>query len=333
VKAVIRVNKALEDEDFCSSKSGVNDTKNDPELEFYSHFKSEFEFFNRSKGTLPEVITPSELEKLNSALISLFAPLRKMRSLYQQPPLRELSVYYDQMQIGRIEVAKDGTAVALDANDKRLGQFPTPKAAYTAFDKPVDFLEIKKSIEAEREDRRLAICVALNFYCRFIQLFQKPLAEELDVPILHLIDALAGLNRNSVASILKPTRARGNPPSSDAHRALKGLTAATVMYLTENSFSAPDAHKTVAKWLNELGLLSERGDGDITAHTVRNWCNEVSSDVGRKETAAIMYDKMVADSERQRLAAAAKNTTPEHAALCRLILWVNTNYAALKKSS
>jgi hypothetical protein len=50
---------------------------------------------------------------------------------------------------------------------------------------------------AEAEDRRLAICVALSFCCRFIQLFQKPLAEELDVPILHLIDALGGLNHNS----------------------------------------------------------------------------------------------------------------------------------------
>jgi hypothetical protein len=44
-----------------------------------------------------------------------------------------------------------------------------------------------------------------------------------------------------------------------------------------------------------------------------------------------MYDKMVADSERQRLAAAAKKTTPERAALCRLSLWIDTHDAALKK--
>ena len=43
-----------------------------------------------------------------------------------------------------------------------------------------------------------------------------------------------------------------------------------------------------------------------------------------------MYNKMLADSERERLAAAAKNATPEYAARNRLISWVCTHYAALK---
>ena len=43
-----------------------------------------------------------------------------------------------------------------------------------------------------------------------------------------------------------------------------------------------------------------------------------------------MYNKMLSDSERKRLAAAAKKVTPENAARNRLILWVNTHYAALK---
>jgi hypothetical protein len=108
---------------------------------------------------------------------------------------------------------------------------------------------------AQAEDRRLAICVALSFCCRFIQLFQKPLAEELDVPILHLIDALGGLNHNSVGLILQPTRVEGRPPSSNVHKALKGLAAATVTYLSDNcSFSAKVAHKTVAQWLNKLDV-------------------------------------------------------------------------------
>jgi hypothetical protein len=227
------------------------------------------EFFTRCKGTLPEVITPSELEILNSALSSLFAPLREIRQLYQKP---------------------------------------------------------------EAKDRRLAICVALSFYCRFIQLFQKPQEEGLDVPVLHLIDALAGLNDNSVSPILQTIPKKGRSKSSDIHNALKGLVAATVTYLCENRFPTADAHKAIAQWLNKLGVRSERGSGDITSDTVRNWCAEVSS-LGKTSTAtaAMMCNEMLAESERKRLAASAKKATPEYAARNRLISWVDTHCAALKK--
>ena len=227
------------------------------------------EFFTRFQGTLPEVITPSELQILNSALSSLFAPLREIRQLYWKP---------------------------------------------------------------EAKDRRHAIRVALSFYCRFIQLFQEPLEERLDVPILHLNDALGGLDNNLVSPILQPIPRQGRSKSSDVHNALKGLVAATVTYLCENRFPTADAHKLVAQWLNKLDVSSERGSGDITSNTVRNWCAEVSS-LGKTSTAtaAIRRNEMLAESELKRLAAAAKKATPEDAARNRLILWVRTHYAALKK--
>jgi hypothetical protein len=227
------------------------------------------EFFTRHKDTLAEVITPSELQILNSALRSLFASLREIRPLYQN---------------------------------------------------------------ADAEDRRRAICVALIFYCRFIQLFRKPLEERLDVPILHLIDALAGLNDNLVLPILQSIPKEGRSKSSGVHNALKGLVAATVTYLCENRFRTADAHKALAQWLNTLGVRSERGSGDITPNTVRNWCAEVSS-LGKTSTAtaAIMCNKMLAESERKRLATAAKKATPEYAARNRFILWVDTHCQALKK--
>jgi hypothetical protein len=184
--------------------------------------------------------------------------------------------------------------------------------------------------EAEAKDRRLTVCIALSFYCRFIQLFQKPLEEGLDVPIIHLTDALAALNDNLVLPILQPIPKKGRSESSDVHNALRGLVAATVTYLCENGFRAPDAHKTVAQWLNKRGLHSERGSGDITSTTVRNWCAEVSS-LPSTATAAIMYNKMLADSEREKLAAAAEKATPESAARNRLILWVDEHFAALKR--
>ena len=180
---------------------------------------------------------------------------------------------------------------------------------------------------AEVKERRRAICNALAFYCRFIQLFKKPLEEGLDVPILHLNDALVGLNDNLVLPILQPIPKKGRSESSEVHNALKGLVAATVIYLCENGFRKPDAHKTVAQWLNKLEVRSERGSGDITAKTVRYWCAEVPS-LESTATAAIMFNKMLAESERKLLAAAA--VTPEDAARNRLILWVGKHYAALK---
>jgi hypothetical protein len=236
----------------------AKESKSGPDIEFFTH----------NKGTLPEVITSSELQTLNSALRFLFASLREIRPLYQN---------------------------------------------------------------AEAEDRRRAICVALSFYCRFIQLFQKPLEEELDVPILHLTDALVGLNDNLVSPILQTIPKKGRSKSSDAHNALKGLVAATVTYLCENGFRAENAHNALAQWLNKLGVRSERGSGDITPTTVFNWCNEVSK-LGETSTAtaAIMRNEMLAASERERLAATAKKATPEYAARNRLILWVTTHYAALK---
>jgi hypothetical protein len=237
----------------------AKEAKSDPEIEFFAH----------NEGTLPEVITSSELQILNSALRSLFAPLREIRPLYQ--------------------------------NAETI------------------------------EDRRRAICVALAFYCRFIQLFRKPLEEGLYVPILHLNDALVALNDNLVLPILQPIPKKGRSESSDVHNALKGLVAATVTYLCENGFRTPDAHKALAQWLNKLGVRSERGSGDITPGTVRYWCAEVSK-LGETSTAtaAIMRNKMLAESERKRLAAAAKNATPKYAARNRLISWVHRHYAALK---
>jgi hypothetical protein len=227
---------------------------------------ADVEFFTRFKGALPEVITSSELQILNSALSFLFASLREVRQLYQKP----------------------------------------------------------------EADRRHAIRVALAFYCRFIQLFQKPLEEGLDIPILHLNDALGGLDNNLVSPILQAFPKIGRSKSSDAHNALKGLVAATATYLCENDFSTEDSRKLLAQWLNKLGVRSERGSGDITPRTVRNWCAEVSS-LGKTSTAtaAIMCNKMLAESERKRLAETAKKATPKYAARNRLILWVYTHAAAL----
>jgi hypothetical protein len=219
------------------------------------------EFFTRSKGTLPEVITQSNLEILNSALSFLFARLREAR-----------------------------------------------RQSY------------------QTEGGRPAAFAALGVYWMFIALFEKPLAESLQLTIVHLMDALVGLDNNLVLPIVKPIRRRGRSPSSHAYAALKGHAANTVRHLKEAGFSAKKAHQAVAQQLKKL-VRPERGSGPITEHTVRNWCNEVSSDVGRHSTAARMYD-----FQRQRFDAQPKEVASDFA-LSSLTEWVLLNLPALKKSS
>jgi hypothetical protein len=252
------VNKALEEthEDSCSSQSKVDDTK-DP-------LPAGADFFERFNGTLPEVITQSNLPTLNAALFLLFARLREVRRLYH-----------------------------------------------------------------ETENDRLAICMALGAYYRFIDLFQKPLAECLHTPIVDLISALEGLENNSVSPIVQPIRHRGRSHSSSARETLRGLVAATVRRLQEANLSAKDAHQAVARQLNQLGLRPERGSGRISEHTVKNWCNEVSGDVGRHGVASLMYGQAFTESECERFAAKAKQMGMKPAALHTLAWWIGEHFRAL----
>jgi hypothetical protein len=52
--------------------------------------------------------------------------------------MRELSVYNGQDCIGTIKVADDGTARAFDRNGKRVGSFPSLKAASAALDRQLN---------------------------------------------------------------------------------------------------------------------------------------------------------------------------------------------------
>ncbi len=193
-------------------------------------------FLMRLKGSLPEIITESDLDTLNSGLGFLFARLRESRRQYDE--------------------GTDGGRVA----------------AFTA----------------------------LGAIWQFIALFNSVLAEDLHVPILKLQDALTALDKNNVLPILKPIKTSGRAPSSHAYAALKGHAAATVMRLRRLHFDPDHACVLVAAGLVKLGVRPERGRGAITANTVRHWCDDVAGDVGRRGTAAIMYDMTFTDEENER---------------------------------
>ena len=141
---------------------------------------------------------------------------------------------------------------------------------------------------------------ALAAAWRLVALFKQPFSENLFLPILHLQDALRKLDEGTVAPMLKPARRRGRTTSTDARAALRGHAAGTVTRLKEAGISWEDARSLVAEALVKLGVRPERGTGQITARTVRTWCEEVAADVGRRGAGAIVYDGMFTDDERRR---------------------------------
>ena len=152
----------------------------------------------------------------------------------------------------------------------------------------------------EADGGRAAAATALGAMWQFIVLFKSPLTELLHVPILKLQDALAALGQNNVLSILKPVPRPGRAPSSDAYAALQGHAAGTVMRLRKTGLDPKQAYALVAKDLAKLGVRPQRGTNAITANTVRHWCDEVASDVGRHGTAATVYDPMFTAEEDTR---------------------------------
>jgi hypothetical protein len=150
------------------------------------------------------------------------------------------------------------------------------------------------------EGGRTAAFTAIGAMSQFIELFRPGVAEHLNVPILKLLDALAALDQNNVLPILEPVKRRGRPPSSHAYLSLQGHAAGTVMRLRKSGLDPKQACALVAKELTKLSFKLERGKGDITANTIRHWCDDVESDLGRRGTAAMTYDMMFSEEENKR---------------------------------
>jgi hypothetical protein len=94
---------------------------------------------------------------------------------------------------------------------------------------------------------------------------------------------------------------------------MKGYAAATVQLLLQAGLARGDAHRAVATQLSQLDIRPERGSGTVTATTVRNWCDEVSEDVGRRGMAALMYDDKTAPEEMERFSALPKDRARQFA--------------------
>jgi hypothetical protein len=192
--------------------------------------------------------------------------------------------------------------------------------------------QARERFEKAGDDGRHGAISALGACWSFIMLFRKPLEEDLHVPIMRLQDALVGLEQGRREPMLEPVRRRGRAPSGQAYAGMKGYAAATVQLLLQADLARGDALGAVARQLRELGVRPERGSGTVTATTVRNWCNEVSSDVGRRGTAALMYDDRMAREEQERFLSLPKDQVIQ-LAIERLTRWVLSIFPKQQKEA
>jgi len=193
--------------------------------------------------------------------------------------------------------------------------------------------EARRQFDQEGDNGRLGAFTALGALWRFVTLFEVPLAESLQVPILQLQDALVGLNQNLVSPIVEPNPRHGRAPSSQTHATLKGLAAGTVKRLVEMGLSSRDAQHAVANRLDKLGIRPERGSGKVTSATVRNWCHEVSTDVGRHGTSAQMHDSMFERPEEQQRFSEMPIEEAKRNALNTLAGWVKSVFPKPQKTT
>jgi hypothetical protein len=189
--------------------------------------------------------------------------------------------------------------------------------------------DARRLYDEEGDGGRAGAFTALGAMWQFIMLFKLPHAELLHTPILNLQTALAALEENNVLPIVKPVARHGRAPSSHVHATLKGHAAGTVRRLVETGLGRREAHQTVAKLLQHLSIRPERGSGSVTATTVRNWQDEVSSDVGRRGTAAMMHDSMFTLLEQQSFSAMAQDQARRYA-LAELAQWVQSVFLKMQ---
>jgi hypothetical protein len=191
------------------------------------------------------------------------------------------------------------------------------------------FSDLRRALELFAQSKsggRAGVVKAMAATWRLVALFRQAYAENSFVPLLQLQDALQALDQNNVAPMLRPINRSGRSSSLDVRTALRGHAAGTVARLVEANVSPPDARALVAEALLALGVRPERGSKQITARTVRTWCEEVAEDVGRHRAAAIVYDGMFTDDERRRFSALVSDQARHALALNSLAGFIREHF-------
>jgi hypothetical protein len=198
------------------------------------------------------------------------------------------------------------------------------------------FTDLRRAWELFQQSEghgRAGAVKALGAMWRLIALFKQPFDESLYVPILRVQDALRALDGNTVSPMLRRVRRSGRAGSTSVRAALRGYAAGTVERLVQAEVPLPQARAQVASALVKLGARPERGSKQVTATTVRHWCDEVAADVGRHGDAAIVYHSMFTDDERGRFSRQPSDQARRSLALKSLAQWVMAVLPELQKPS
>jgi len=105
-------------------------------------------------------------------------------------------------------------------------------------------------------------------------------------PINELISALISLDDGKVLPMLKPVHLPGQSKNSVAKESAKAMVVFVVKRLTGMGLDRNSAYKKVARVCRQAGVSPGRKGGknqigtEMTARTVRGWCDDISADVG-----------------------------------------------------
>jgi hypothetical protein len=151
-------------------------------------------------------------------------------------------------------------------------------------------LEAKRRFENGDQAGRDGVVHALEAVLKFLALFEQVQSASLHAPLTALFDALLHLDDGETHPMLQKVGRSGRARASAGRESLKGIVAFTVDRLCALGTSPPEAHVTVAGTLESEEVSPARGNGPVTARTVRLWCQRVAADVGRHGEAAQVFD-------------------------------------------
>jgi len=105
-------------------------------------------------------------------------------------------------------------------------------------------------------------------------------------PINDLLSSLISLNDGKVSPLLKPVSRSGRPRNSVAKEGAKATAVFVVKRLAGMGLDPNLAYERVARVCRQAGVSPGRKGGknqigtEMTARTVRKWCDDISADVG-----------------------------------------------------
>jgi len=127
---------------------------------------------------------------------------------------------------------------------------------------------------------------ALLAVMEFLSLISTPGELLRQRPISALVSALISLDDGKVLPMLKPVHLPGQSKNSVAKESAKAMVVFVVKRLTGMGLDRNSAYKKVARVCRQAGVSPGRKGGknqigtEMTARTVRKWCDDISADVG-----------------------------------------------------